>query len=176
MSKKLRRKIADEFAKKYDGVDTFVVVEYRGLKSQQAADLRSHLKEGKVGMTVLKNRVAKRSFQKLGLDPLAGFLKGPTAIVWSKEDPAGVAKRLLAWNDKNKALVIKGGVVSKQPLDLAGVKALSQLPTREQMLGMTCGTIIAPLTGVAGCLNGVLAGFAGALAALEDKKKNEGQA
>ncbi len=176
MSKKMRHKIADEFAKKYDGVDTFVVVEYRGLKSQQAADLRSHLREGKVSMTVLKNRVAQRSFEKLGIAPLKGFLKGPTAIVWSKEDPSSVAKRLLAWNDKNKALVIKGGVVSRQAMDLAGVKALSQLPTREQMLGMTCGTIVAPLTGVAGCLNGVLAGFAGVVQALADKKGKEGQA
>lgn len=173
MARNLRHRIADEWVKKYDGVDTFVVVEYRGLKSQQAADLRSHLREGKVSMTVLKNRVAKRSFEKLGLESLKGFLKGQTAIVWSKEDPSAVAKRLLAWNDKNKGLVIRGGVISKQVLDLAGVKALSNLPTREQMLGMTIGTIAAPLTSAAGCLNGVLSGIVGVLAALEEKKSKE---
>lgn len=176
MAKALRLKIADEWKKKYEGVDTFVVVEYKGLKSQQAADLRTHLHDGKIGMTVLRNRVAKRTFEGLGVAKLASFLKGPTAIVWSKEDPAAVTKRLLQWTDKNKVLVIKGGVVGKQALDPGQVKALSQLPSREQMLGATIGTIVAPLSGLAGALNGAFAGVAGVIQALADKKAKEPQA
>ena len=59
--------------------------------------------------------------------------------------------------------MVKAGILEGAVLDANGVKELADLPSREVLLAQVLGGIQAPLQGVAGVLNGLLASFAYAL-------------
>ena len=53
------------------------------------------------------------------------------------------------------------------------VKALSKLPSREELLGKVLGSVQSPLYGFAGVLNGLLRNLVGVVAAIEEKQRTD---
>ena len=54
---------------------------------------------------------------------------------------------------KAKALEIKGGVVEGSVYDSKGIEAISNVPSREELLGKLLGSIQSPITNLARVLN-----------------------
>lgn len=73
------------------------------------------------------------------------MLSGPTAIAFSPEDAVAPAKILNDFAKKNDALEIKGGVVEGRVVDVAQIKALAELPSREGLLSMLLSVLQAPV-------------------------------
>src|SRR5687767_7797086 len=84
-----------------------VLTEYRGLTVRQLSDLRKQLKAASAEYKVVKNRIAKLAVADTPLRSLAAHLKGPTAMVLSRQDPVAVAKALQGFARTNQALAIK---------------------------------------------------------------------
>ena len=98
-----------------------------------------------------------------------------TALVHGP-DPADVAKKLLAWKEKNKKLEIKSGIFENKVLTIAQVKQLSTLPSKHTLLTQIACGLAAPMSGFASGLNALLTKTALLLKALEEKKAKEGAA
>ncbi|MEK7468175.1 MAG: 50S ribosomal protein L10 [Planctomycetota bacterium] len=175
MSKAIRTRMMKEVTARYKGPLAGVFVDFRGLDGKQADALRKELRAAKIEVDVLKNSLAVRAFKDLGVAGLDQTLVGMTALVHGP-DPADVAKKLLAWKDKNKKLEIKSGILENKVLSLAEVKQLSTMPNRLTLLSQIAGLIAAPMSDMAGCLNALLQNTAGLLLALEEKKSKEGGA
>ena len=62
MAKELKQIICGDLRRIYAEVDGCVLIDYRGLNSEQTESLRSSLREGGVRMNVLTNRLARRVF------------------------------------------------------------------------------------------------------------------
>src|SRR5207245_4002209 len=62
----------------------------------------------------LKNRLARLAIASSRLEGLGTHLKGPTGVIFSKEDPVAVAKALHTFARANQALAIKAGYVEGQ--------------------------------------------------------------
>ena len=62
----------------------------------------------------------------------------------------------------------KGGLVEGEVVDLATIRALAALPTKDELRGMLAGTVQAPLRNLAGALNGLLGGLRNVL---EERQK-----
>jgi large subunit ribosomal protein L10 len=60
-------------------------------------------------------------------------------------------------------------LVEGQVLDAAGVKTLSELPSREALLAQLAGTLQSPLTQLAGALDSITATLASTLEAYRDQ-------
>jgi len=95
------------------------------------------------------------------------LFKGPTGIAISS-DPVAAAKVTQKFADDHKQFVIIGGALGEKTLDLAGVEALSKLPSLDEIRGKLVGLIQAPATKIAGVLQapaGQLARVCGAYGA-----------
>jgi large subunit ribosomal protein L10 len=141
-----------ELKARLDGVKTVVLTEYRGLTVQQLADLRKQLRAVSAEYKVVKNRLARLAIQSSRLEELGRHLTGPTGVVFSKEDPVAVAKALQTFAKANQALAIKAGYVEGQMLPPAELKALADLPSREQLRARLVGAIQGILSQLVGVL------------------------
>ena len=137
-----------------------VFVDFQGLTVQEANSLRGQFAEKNVRFKVLKNRIAKRCFEKLELD-VSEHLKGPTAYAYGDAEQAvDAAKVLEAVLKTNKKIRVKGAVFEASVLGAEEAIGLAKLPDRPTMQTMLASTLIAPARGLAVSINGVLAGLA----------------
>jgi large subunit ribosomal protein L10 len=152
------------------GVKTAVLTEYRGLTVEQVTDLRRQLRPVAAEYKVLKNRLARLAVQGSPLDALGPHLKGPTALVISKQDAVALAKVLQAFVKTNPLLQIRVGYVEGRLLQPVELRAIAELPSREVLLGRAVGAFQAPLVRFVGVLEGVLRSLVSALDQVRVKK------
>ena len=98
------------------------------------------------------------------------ILSGPTALTFVKGDVAGAAKALRDSAKTLPDLVVKGGVLGEAALSAADVKALADLPSRDELLAKFAGALQAPLVKTAGLLQALPRNFAYGLNALIEKQ------
>ncbi len=135
----------DEISAKLRESSATVVADYRGLNVAQVTELRKQLREAGIEFQVLKNSLVRRATASAELTELDQVLTGPTAIAFSKDDAVAPAKILNDFAKKNDKLEIKGGVVEGRVVDMAQIKALAELPSREGLLSMLLSVLQAPM-------------------------------
>ena len=107
-----------------------------------------------------------------GIDP-KNFV-GPTALAIGFDDEIAPAKVIFQYAKTHDALEIAGGITSDGTyLTATEVKALAQLPSREQLLGQLVGTIAAPLSGFVGVLGANVRSIVQVLSAISQLDSKE---
>ena len=147
--------------------EAVVVTQYAGSTVQEMQELRSELRANGAEYKVLKNKLAKLAIKGTKFEHLDGLFTGPTGIAISS-DPVAAAKVTQKFADGHKKFVIVGGGLGEKTLDVAGIEALSKLPSLDEIRGKLVGLIQAPATKVAGVLQapaGQLARVCGAYGA-----------
>ncbi len=172
--RRVKEQTVQEITEKLQNSMTAVITDYRGLNVAQATKLRNELREVNVEYKVLKNTLTKIAAQNIGLAELNPYLEGPTAIAFSTDDPVAPAKVLARFSKDNKALEIKGGVLEGKVVSLDQIKALADLPSRDELLAQVLRGMQSPLVGMANVLSGPLRNMANVLDAV--RKEKEAQA
>ena len=150
------------------------LLDYRGMNVAQATELRRKLRAAKSGMRVVKNNLAKIALKGTPFEGLEPSLVQTRALVFGA-DPVGPAKVLtqfLKEHEKIKyimGLLVKGG--QGQLVDERMVKALSDLPSREQLIGQLLSLMQAPAGQFLRLLNEVPAKFVRTLNAIAEQKE-----
>ena len=130
--------------------ETSVVVVTRnlGLSVAQSTDLRLKMRDAGAQFKVAKNRLALIALEGTKYGPIGDMLTGPTALATST-DPVAAAKVAVEFAKSNDRLEIVGGAMVDTVLDVAGIKALAELPSLDQLRGTLVGLIQAPATKIA---------------------------
>jgi large subunit ribosomal protein L10 len=130
--------------------ETSVVVVTRnlGLSVAQSTDLRLKMRDAGAQFKVAKNRLALIALEGTKYGPIGDMLTGPTALATSS-DPVAAAKVAVEFAKSNDRLEIVGGAMGDTVLDVAGIKALAELPSLDQLRGTLVGLIQAPATKIA---------------------------
>ncbi len=149
---------------------SIVVAEYRGLEVVGLTVLRANARKSGVYLRVLKNTLVRRAVAGTPFEGLSSKLVGPLIYGISK-DPVAAAKLLNDFAKGNDKLVIKAGAMPNYVMDVAGVKALATMPSREELLSKLLGTMQAPITQFVRTLNEVPTKFVRGLAAVRDAKE-----
>lgn len=165
-----KRAVVAEIAAVLADAQVVVVAENRGLEVGGATQLRKNAREAGVYLKVLKNTLARRALMGTPFEQLASELTGPLMYAVSA-DPVAAAKVVSSFAKNNDKLVVRGGSLANYPLDAAGVQALADMPSREEMLAKVLGTMQAPLTQFVRTLNEVPASFVRVVAAVRDEKQ-----
>jgi len=126
-----------------------VVTQYSGLSVTEITDLRNQMRAAGANFKVTKNRLTRLALADTPYAGLADMFTGPTAIAFS-EDVVAPAKVAVDYAKKNEKLVVVGGAMGENVLDVAGVKALASLPSLDELRGKIVGLLQAPATKVAG--------------------------
>jgi len=130
--------------------ETSVVVVTRnlGLSVAQSTELRLKMRDAGAQFKVAKNRLALIALEGTKYGPIGELLTGPTALATSL-DPVAAAKVAVEFAKTNDRLEIVGGAMGDTVLDVAGIKALAELPSLDQLRATLVGLIQAPATKIA---------------------------
>lgn len=169
MKKPDKDKLVAELKAKLTGAKALYYTDFSGLNVKRMTDLRRRLRKANVEYVVIKNTLALRAVKESGLEGTA--LKGQTGLVIAK-DAVAAAKVLADFakeNDQRPA--VKGGLLEGKALDVAQVKKLASMPSREQMLAELGAGLQSPLAAFVGALNGMFYMMVGALEALKQQRE-----
>ena len=137
----LKKPVVEEISELLNGAATAVVVDYRGLTVAEDTQLRKALREAGVSYKVYKNTLVNRAIAGTEFESLKESLEGPSAFAISKDDATA------------PALEIKAGVVEGTFYDANGMKAIANVPSREELLSKLLGSLQSPITNLARVLN-----------------------
>ncbi len=146
------KKIA-ELSEKIAGSKTIVFADFRGLTVGQDTKLRSKLRGAGVEYKVAKNTLIEKAAELKGITGLHEYLHGPTAVAFSGDDLTAPARILVEAAKETKILQIKGGMLDSKPISREAVLKLAELPSRQVLLAMLCGTLNAPIANFARALD-----------------------
>lgn len=163
-----------EIREKLERGGTVVLADYRGLTVKDTNEIRRRLRQAGVEFKVVKNTLALRAAKEVGLDGLEAYLKGPTAMAFSGEDLVAPAKLMNDFTREFRNLEIKGGVLEGKVLTVDELKALADLPSREQLLAMLLSGMQGPIRGLVYVLSGVLRNLVYVLDAVRRQKEEAG--
>ena len=168
-----KREIVAALAATLAAAEAVVVAQNNGLAAGEMAALRDALRESGARARVVKNTLARRALAQTPFAPLAKNLSG-SLIYGAGPDPAALAKAFRNLAGENEKLILRGGALKNAAMDAAGVRALADLPGREQLLAQLAGTMNAPATQLVRTLNEIPTRLARALAAVRDAKDSGG--
>ena len=147
------------------------VVDYRGLTVKQIQELRRAIRGADASMKVYKNTLVHLALEQTDGPDMDAVLAGPSAFIFTGEDPVASAKVIRDFAKDNENLEIKGGMMDGAFLDVAQVTAVASLPSREELIAKLLGTITNPLVQTVRVLNGPMESFARVLGAIAEQKE-----
>jgi large subunit ribosomal protein L10 len=165
-----KKTVVAEVSAEVANAQSIIVAEYRGLGVVDLTALRANARKSGVYLRVVKNTLVRRAIAGTPFEGLSEKLVGPLIYGISK-DPVAAAKLLNDFAKGNDKLAIKIGAMPNYVMDVAGVKALATMPSREELLSKLLGTMQAPITQFVRTLNEVPTKFVRGLAAVRDAKE-----
>jgi len=151
-----------------------IVSDYRGLSVAEITNLRRRLHDEAGDYTVVKNTLAKLAIKNTQFEGLEEFLKGPSAIAFGFGDEVAPAKVILKYfKEAKKTNEVKGGVLDGKVISAADVKAISNLPSKQELLAKIMGSLNSPAQGLANTLNGVARALVYAMEEVRKQKASQ---
>ena len=153
-----------------------LVIDYQGLTVAEITDLRRRLRPSG---TVC--RVAKNTLMGIAIDgqehwqPMTELLKGSSAFLLVKDDFSSAIKAYQDFQKASKKTELRGGVMEGRLLKEADVKALGDLPSKEQLIAQIAGAINALATKIAVGINEVPASLGRSIKAVSDQEQGSAQ-
>ena len=151
---------------------SLVMTNYQGLTVKELEELRSKMREQGVIYKVIKNTLFEVARSKSELKDIEiEEQNGQVAIAFGMEDEVSPAKTVFDFSKGHKSMEILAGILDGKYLAKIEVEALAKLPSRDELLAKTVGTIKAPITGFVNVLAGNLRGLLNVLNSIKDNKE-----
>jgi large subunit ribosomal protein L10 len=149
-----------------------VVINYQGLTVAEITDLRRRLRPTGTVCKVTKNTLMRLAIaDDAKWQPMTEFLSGSSAFMLVKDDVGGAIKAYQEFQKASKKTELKGGVMEGRALDEAQIKAIGDLPSKEQLIAQIAGAINAVTTKIAVGINEVPASLGRSIKAISDKEQ-----
>jgi large subunit ribosomal protein L10 len=151
-----------------------VVIDYKGLSVGEITDLRRRLRP-----TGTVCKVTKNTFMGIAIEgdekwqPMTEFLQGSSAFLLVKDDIGGAIKAYQDFQKATKKTELRGGVMEGRALNQDAVKAIADLPSKEQLMAQIAGALNSLTTKIAVGIKEVPASLARGLQAVADKDKEQ---
>ena len=165
-----KKQIVDEILGKIKAAKSVVLVDYKGLTVAQDTEFRTEFRKAGCEYKVLKNTLVRRAFNELGYTDFDADLNGPTAIAFGKDETSAAKVAAEACKKYNDVISVKSAFVDNKYVDKAGVVALSNMPSKEELVAKMLGSMQAPISNFVGVLSGITRQLVVALNAISEKK------
>ena len=146
---------------------SLAIVDYSGTSANDQIKLRSEVTKAGGEMLVAKNTLIDIA---IGKGKLSDSLEGMNAVVFSYNDAVAALKKLFAFHKDEDKLEIKQGFMDDKVLSIEEVKALSELPGKDELISMLINRLQSPATGMVNVLKAGTRDLVYALKAIADKK------
>ncbi len=146
---------------------SIAVVDYAGLKVNQAVELRRAIKKAGGQFVVTKNTLFKIASQNKDLD-----LSGLNAFVFSITDEISAIRAVADFAKKNTLPTFKMGFLGDRVLTQSEIASLSSLPDRTTNYQLLATNLKSPLFGLVYSLNWNISKLVRTLDAVRQNKTN----
>lgn len=170
-TKARKQEIVAELEALFNKSQVAIVADLSGLTVAEISAFRRKLDKDKAQCRIAKNTLIKIASSKGQFASIAEVSKGPTALILGYEDPAAPAKTTVAYLKQVKKGSVRGGVLENKLLSADDVKALADLPSKEQILASIAGALDSGARNIAGLLEAVIRDIA--VMVEEVAKKND---
>ncbi len=168
MDRAQKEAVVGELGQIFTDSGVVVVSHYVGLTVAEMQDYRARMRDVGGAVRVAKNKLAKIALEGTPCEGVKDLLTGMTVFAYS-EDPVAAAKATEAFAKDNDKLVILGGSMGENLLDVAGVKAVAAMPSREELIASIVGCIGAPASNIAGAIGAPASNIASIISTVEEK-------
>ncbi|MBD3880706.1 50S ribosomal protein L10 [Phormidium tenue FACHB-886] len=167
-----KQEIISELKESLSQSQLAVVIDYKGLTVAEITDLRKRLLPTGSECKVTKNTLMKIAIaDDPNWQPMAEICKESSAFLLLKEDLSGALKAYQDFQRVSKKTIVRGGAMEGRLLTEADVKAIADLPSKEQLMAQVAGAINGVASKLAVGINEVPGSLARALQAYADKDK-----
>lgn len=135
-------------AEKMKNAKIVLFTEYRGITVGDDTKLRKELREGGNEYLVTKNSIIAHAAKEAGIEGME-TLEGPTAVVIGNEDYVAPAKTVNNYAKENEFYKIKAGVMDGKVMELAEIKKLANLPSKETLYSMLASALLGNIRNLA---------------------------
>ena len=147
-----------------------ILFAFAGLKVPQVTELRRQVRATRSSYKVVKNTLAVRAAKGTPLEALSAHFVGATAVAFNEDNPVGLARVLTAFAKTNPHLVFKAALVEGLPVEAGQIKAIADLPSREELVGRLLFLMQSPLRRLVMVLNGPVRNLAGVVKQIAEQK------
>ena len=144
-----------KLANKIKEAKLVLLTDYRGINVEDVTGLRAELRKSNTEYTVIKNNITRRALAEAGITGLEDKLVGPTAVIMSNEDYLEPSKIIYKFTKNNEYYKIKGGVIDGKVMTAEEIVTLAKLPSKETLLSMLAGALLANISKFAVALDQV---------------------
>ncbi len=172
MSKPIKNLIRKELARQLEGVSEVAVVSVMGVDGNTNNSLRGELAEKGIRVMVVKNAMARKAFEDIGIAEAGALLEGPCALAYGGESVVDVVRELVDRAKTIPGLEVKGALMEGELFGSDRIEELSKYPTRSEALGRVSSIALAPGATLVGAVLGPGSVIAGLLKAIEEKQED----
>ncbi len=147
-----------------------VVTDFKGMPVEELTNLRVALRNAGCDYLVVKNTLARIAFTETTHDSIKDEFKENCAIAFGYDDPVAVAKAISDFAKTSKIFKVRHASLEGKLLTAAQVDNLAKMPSKEQLLAQTLGTMNAVPTNFVSLFANMIRGMLYALKAVEEKK------
>ena len=127
-----------------------VFVDYKGITVEQDTALRTDMRKEGIDYSVVKNTLVRFAINNAGYSELDSMLNGTTSMATSAGDPIAPFRILNDYSKKlNDKFNIKAAFMDGQILTDAEIEELASLPSKDALISVVLGTMLAPITSLA---------------------------
>lgn len=123
---------------------SLLILDMKGVDAVSEYQFRKDLRQKAIRVRTIKNNIASKVLNDLGIHGLDPFLDGPSVMVWGGDGVAELAKAVSAQVKSLKKPEIKGGVVDGTVISAANVEDLTKLPSREALIARVASLAVSP--------------------------------
>ncbi len=142
MTREQKEQLVAELTTAFSESNAIVVCDYKGMTCHELESVRKLAAQNDAHVKVVKNKLAMLAMKNAGIDNLD--LKDTNLVVWG-EDQISTCKVADKAATEFKSFEMKSGALEGKAVDLATIKAMAKLPSRDELIGMLLNVWQAPI-------------------------------
>ncbi|MEM7724800.1 MAG: 50S ribosomal protein L10 [Cyanobacteria bacterium P01_A01_bin.45] len=171
-----KQAIVADLKEKLSESNLALVIDYKGLTVAEITNLRRELRPSGASCKVTKNTLMGLAIKDdEQWEPMSEYLKDSSAFLLIGEDISSAIKAYQKFQKATKKTEIRGGVMEGKILTEADIKALGDLPSKEELIAQIAGAINSVTAKIAIGINEVPSSLGRALQAVADKENGSAE-
>ncbi len=171
LTRKKKLEVLERYKETFADAKYAVLIDYQGTNVEDFMEFREKLAERKSSCVVVKNNLAKIAVADKPLSKIKDSFKGPTAVVFTFEDPVGMAKVVVDYSKDFDSIKIKSGVFEDSVLSVEEVETLAKMPSKEELIAQLVYLLGSPISRFVRTLGAIPRNLVVVLNQIKEKKE-----
>lgn len=149
ISRARKEELVAQYVEQLQEADGFVVASYSAMSVAETEQLRQQMRDNDGTFMVTKNTLFKIALNQADWPVPEDMLAGPVGIAFSNGNMPGMTKALLDFQkDFQERFAVKGGIMGSDVFAAEDAKAISELPTLDELYPQILGMLVQPQQGL----------------------------